>query len=166
MVLSEPHLTGARVPVDPLILPPFLPVAEPITGSSTDPGLVPDQVTLPETAGALRIDGADYEDGGTAYRHPAGTGVDVALADRVAELFETGVGTDRVREIARLCARWYNYAIPNVTFAQRIRGRWVNAADFVGPESGTAAPRATPWEHPHPIHYHVQAGTIRPRQTQ
>lgn len=118
----------------------------------------PETVTLPESPGSLRVDGASYEDGGTTYRHDGG--VDVSVCDAIERLSDPETGSAERLEAARQCARWYHYALPTVVFAQTRVGTFGNTAEFAFPAEDDAL-RTARTENWSPMQYHVQAGTVR-----
>jgi hypothetical protein len=132
------------------------------------PASSPDAVTLPADStgapgdpGPLRIEGVDYPGGGSTYRWPDAGGVERSVCRAAARLRERDVDRETYSEAAEVCARWYNYAVPNFVFAQDAVGLWADTGRLVVPRSDHPAmglSRAGPVA---PEHYHVQAGTVR-----
>jgi peptide/nickel transport system substrate-binding protein len=117
----------------------------------------PETVSVPGEPGALEIEGVDYSDGGTSYRHDAGEDVDVCGA--IERLRAPGTSAEARRGAARKCARWYNYALPSFVVAQARDGFFGNTGEFAftGGGAGRVA-RPPTWSA---AQYHLQAGTIR-----
>ena len=125
------------------------------------PASSPDAVTLPTESGKLRIEDVDYPEGGSTYRWPDAGGVERSVCRAATRLREPGVDREAYREAATVCARWYNYAVPNFVFAQDVVGLWADTGRLTVPRSdhpATGLSRAGPVA---PEHYHVQAGTVR-----
>ena len=125
------------------------------------PASSPDTVTLPSDAGTLRIEGVDYPEGGSTYRWPDTGGVEHSVCQAAARLREPGIDRESYSEAAEVCARWYNYAVPNFVFAQDAVGLWADTGRLTVPRRdhpATGLSRAGPVA---PAHYHVQAGTVR-----
>lgn len=168
-VVSEPYYTssGSGPPVEPIVLPPFLPVQGAVSRGRHEDWQLPERVTIPDEPGTLRIGSVDYADGGVEFVYPGNSGRDVALPDRVDQLRDRNADPATLRAAARLCARWHNYALPNVVLVQRIAGLWADVEEFHAPAhegpTGTSPAEMIPHDHPDPVHYHVQAGTIRPQ---
>jgi len=121
---------------------------------------VPDSVTLPSDPGALAVDGVEYPDGGSKYEWDT-AGETVALCEEVQRLRAEGTDESRFYEAARRCARWYNYALPSVVFVRDRAALWANRRQLTvatADERSTAMGRGEPTA---PLHYHVQAGTLR-----
>lgn len=122
---------------------------------------IPGTVTLPAEPGGLRVEGVAYPDGGATYRWPDSGGVERSVCRAAERLHERGVDAETYRTAAAVCARWYNYAVPNVVFAQDVVGLWADterlavlAPDHPSMRVSRGAPVA-------PEHYHLQAGTFR-----
>lgn len=143
-----------------LTLPPIARVNGGVDGPDSDPGFVPERASVPAAPGALRIEGAAYADGGAGAHH-TDAGETLRLRDRVDDLWAADTDEAGYREAARQCARWYNYALPNLVLARPVTGPWADVEAYAVPSEGSRALRTEPWTHPNPIHYHVQAGTIR-----
>lgn len=121
----------------------------------------PATVTLPSEPGALTIEGAEYGDGEATYRRPEAEGDDRSICEAVSTLDETGVDAEAYREAARICARWYNYALPNFQFACDREGVWADSEVLSTPSSehrSVSLARGRPLA---PEQYHLQAGTVR-----
>lgn len=117
----------------------------------------PGTVTVPAEPG-LRVEGVDYGDGGTTYRHDGGE--DVSVCDAVGRLRDPATDDGDRLAAARDCARWYNYALPTLVLGQAQAGVFANTAEFALPDDERAltAARSLNWS---PVQYHVQAGTVR-----
>lgn len=126
----------------------------------------PGTVTLPAEPGALRIDGVDYPDGGTTYRW-SGTdggvagGVDLSVCEAARGLRSGDVDRETYERAARICARWYNYAVPNVLVAHDRVGLWADAEQLTVPPPDHPSLRVSRAAPVAPEHYHLQAGTLR-----
>jgi len=117
----------------------------------------PETVTVPREPGTLEIEGVDYADGGTAYRHDGGEDVDVCGA--IERLRTPGTSAEERRAAARQCARWYNYALPSFVVAQARDGFFGNVGDFSFAEGeGAQVARPPTWSA---AQYHLQAGAVR-----
>jgi peptide/nickel transport system substrate-binding protein len=119
----------------------------------------PATVTLP-TDPALEIDGVDYPDGGTDYLW-SGRGEDRSVCEAAGRLWED-TDTETHRDAARVCTRWYNYALPTFQFVQDCVGLWADTESFSVPETdhpSLTVSRQTPAS---PHHYHLLVGTVRP----
>lgn len=114
-------------------------------------------VTVPGEPGALEVEGVDYADGGTAYRHDAGEDVDVCGA--IERLRAPETSAEARRAAARQCARWYNYALPSFVVAQARDGFFGNVEAFAFSDGeGAQIARPPTWSA---AQYHLQAGTVR-----
>ncbi|ELZ24168.1 hypothetical protein C475_13002 [Halosimplex carlsbadense 2-9-1] len=142
-------------------MPPIAVAGNPLGSCREDPPLasVPASVTLPSEPGSLAVDGADYGDGGATYEHDAGE--TVALCEAVDRLRDGGTDAEGFREAARRCARWYNYAVPNFVFAQDRTGLWAELSEFSVSADADRSLGMSRGEPAAPVHYHVQAGTLR-----
>jgi len=145
-------------------MPPIAVAGNPLGSCRDDPPVasVPESVTLPDRPGALTVDGVDYPDGGAIYEFE-GPGETVALCEEVERLRDAETDEAGFREAARRCARWYNYALPNAVFVQDRVGLWADLERFAvaaDEERSTEMARGEPVA---PMHYHVQAGTLRER---
>jgi hypothetical protein len=118
----------------------------------------PATVTLPTEPG-LRIEGIGYPDGGTTYRW--GAGEDSSVCEAAGRLL-TDVDAETYREAARVCARWYNYAVPTFCFVQDRVGLWADADSFSLPAGEHPSLRVTRQTPASPHYYHLLAGTVRP----
>ena len=119
----------------------------------------PAAVTLPTEPG-LRVEGVDYPDGGTTYRWSE-AGAERSVCQAAARLGED-VDVETYRDAARVCARWYNYALPTFQFVQDRVGLWADTESFDVPAEdhpSLTVSRQTPAS---PHHYHLVAGTVRP----
>jgi hypothetical protein len=125
------------------------------------PASSPDSVTVPVEPGALRIEGVDYPDGGSTYRWPDAGGTERSVCRAAERLREPEVGREAYRAAAEVCARWYNYAVPNFVFAQDAVGLWADTERLAVPGPDHAARRLSRAAPVAPEHYHVQAGTVR-----
>ena len=140
---------------------PITVAGNPLGSCTEEPPMasVPASVTLPEEPGAIRIEGVDYGDGGAAYEWDAGETVSVCEA---IERLRTADEAATAREAARVCARWYNYAVPNVVFRQRRAGVWAHTGRLSLPLGDGPAATGARGEPVVPEHYHLQAGTVTP----
>ncbi len=123
------------------------------------PFSTPATVTLPDEPGAMTIEGASYDGGGATYQHDGG--IDVSICEAADRLTAPDSDDDELQEAAEICARWYNYAIPNVVFAQDRIGLIGNVEEFTFPAAESPATKAMRSWTTNPAHYHVQAGIIR-----
>jgi hypothetical protein len=142
-------------------MPPIAAAGNPLGSCREDPPLasVPASVTLPSEPGSLAVDGVDYADGDSDYDHDAGE--TVALCEAVDRLRDATTDAEGFREAGRRCARWYNYAVPNFVFAQDLAAIWAELSEFAlsaDEDRSLGMSRAEPTA---PVHYHVQAGTLR-----
>jgi hypothetical protein len=145
-------------------------VGDPPSSCRDDPvAATPGTVTLPARPG-LRVEGVDYPDGGSTYRWESGDDVSVCAA--TAQLRRTGVDADTHEGAARVCARWYNYAVPTLFFAQERVGFWIDTDELVAPSPDHPSTRVTAHAPeprnsratPLPLHYYqLLAGTVRPQ---
>ncbi|QPV62784.1 hypothetical protein I7X12_18990 [Halosimplex litoreum] len=142
-------------------MPPIAVAGNPLGSCRDDPPLasVPASVTLPSEPGSLAVDGVDYADSGGTYEHDAGE--TVALCETVDRLHDAGTDVEGFREAARRCARWYNYAVPNFVFAQDRVGLWAELSEFAVSADEDRSLGMSRGEPTAPVHYHVQAGTLR-----
>ncbi|WP_164471559.1 periplasmic substrate-binding domain-containing protein [Halosimplex salinum] len=144
-------------------IPPIAVAGNPLGSCRDDPPLasVPESVTLPEDPGALAVDGVDYADGGATYEFDD-AGETVSPCSEVERLRAPDTGEAGFREAARRCARWYNYALPNVVFVQDRVGLWTNRSKVALASDDELSLRMSRGRPTAPQHYHVQAGTLGP----
>ena len=119
----------------------------------------PATVTLP-TDPALRIEGVDYPDGGASYLW-SGAGEDRSVCEASGRLRESA-DVETHRDAARVCARWYNYALPTFQFVQDRVGLWADTDSFDLPGEDHPSLTVARQRPASPHYYHLQAGTIRP----
>jgi peptide/nickel transport system substrate-binding protein len=131
----------------------------------------PETVTLPPEP-ALDVPGVEYPGGGETYHWPESDGENVSVCEASATLRRADIDRQRFGAAARVCARWYNYALPTVLFAQDRAGLWVDTDELVAPSpdhpstrvtAQAPEPRDTPATPLPPHYYHLHAGTLRPR---
>ncbi|WP_135363247.1 periplasmic substrate-binding domain-containing protein [Halosimplex halophilum] len=144
-----------------MAMPPIAVAGNPLGSCREEPPLasVPASVTLPSEPGALAVDGVDYAEAGGSYDHEAGE--TVALCEAVDRLRDADTDEAGFREAARRCARWYNYAVPNFVFAGDRVGVWAELSEFAVAAEEDRSLGMSRAEPTAPVHYHVQAGTLR-----
>lgn len=151
---------GASVSGGFLLSPTIAAGNNPLDTCADDPqyASVPADVTLPAEPGALRVEGADYADGGRTYVHDGGETVELCAA--ADSLTEPDIGDEAFVAAARRCARWYNYALPSLVIGAGQTGVWGDTADFTFPEE-TRPYRSVGYVADDPAHYLAQAGLVR-----